>query len=520
MASNYNLIICEMFCLAAVGLASLMKESLQDVGKLWDEILTTGNDGTSLATNHRPKTPANPTLSPRETDVESVSEKSVSSMDHGRGSLMFLVRHVRTHEEVEKLKAEGYRFAEIHQVVGNIRSNMQILTPDLLDRLRRMSEPDSTADSDLRPGVYLGAFVLRARLDHNNSGGFDVLVQKDARNRLPSKLLPIQELQEWHHAFLKHLHGLTVSDILQRLRNVGNTSKTREALFSRQIFNALVEIRDGFKETIPSDTSDSSVFDNAILIPQITQLRCVADSKETAWGTNERHFTCSLICFRLVLPIHTRDNLKAYQVDPLPFFKTRQLVYPGSPQQVKFSHQIHRDVMASVLKPSPSEAVSKPKVILARMGAFRLLKKKAAKSADKAIVLQQLERSSREGLTLGTAPMSNVPHDEKSSSFGDRKDSVSSCFATDGTDLGGTSAKPLGGIMVSQQVVVDIEDRNVPAKNTGGRANLVSQQDSPYTAITIGSDAQRNAAGDDGQQLDDVFVDELFRLCISSYVAR
>lgn len=547
LVSNYNAIICEMFCLAAAGLASLMKDSILDAGKLWDEILTTGGDTSASAVmaNHRPKTPASAAASPSlgDADRDSASEKGLQtiSTDHGRGSLMFLVRHARTNDEVERLKAEGYRFAEIHQVIGNIRSNMQILTPDLLGRLTRMAELGPSVDCGYAPGVYVGAFVLRARLDHNNSGGFDVLVQKDARHRLPTRPLAVQHLQEFHRNYLKQLHGLTTAAIIQRLGGIvtGNERKSEsdEASFSQQILHALIELRDGFDQTTSSNGSKSSPFDNAVLIAQVTQLPCRAEpaskeDKNRDWDARKGQQgapTSSLICLRLVLPIHARHIFKEYQFDPLPLFRTRQLVYPGSPQQVAFSHQIHQEVMASVLQDVPLSPGSspKPRIYLGKITSLMGLKKK--NPADRsAIAMQQLERSSREGLTH--TAMSHISHDEQSSELGDRKQSAASLYGVASNDHGNMDARQLGGIMFSQQVVVGIEERGAARKDAAdgagisiapkGQINLSSQVDTSYTAVATASDGQNDGAGANGRQPETVFVDELFRLCVNGYIAR
>lgn len=543
LVSNYNTVICEMFCLAAAGLASLMKDSILDAGKLWDEILTTGGDTNS--SNHRPRTPASAAASPSLRD-DSASEKGLenSSTDHGRGSLMFLVRHARTNDEVERLKAEGYRFAEIHQVIGNIRSNMQILTPDLLGCLTRMAELGPSVDCGYAPGVYVGAFVLRARLDPNNSGGFDVLVQKDARHRLPALPITVQHLQECHRDYLKQLHGLTASAIIQRLSDGFTTSNNNEknwdeASFSKQILQALTTLRDAFNQTTGSDGLKYSPFDNAVLIPQVTQLPCRAEpaskdnDKERDGGVRKTQYasTSSLICFRLVLPIHARHTFKEYQFDPLPLFRTRQLVYPGSPQQVGFSHQIHQEVMASVLQDVPLSSpgsLPQPRLYLGKLASLVGLNKKRNHADGGAMALQQLERSSREGLTHPS--MSHISHDEQSSELGDRKQSVASLYAVASNDHSAMHARQFGGIMVSQQVVVGIEERDATRKDTANGArisvvpaeqtNLSPQIDTSYTAVATASDGKDDGSRANGQQTETVFVDELFRLCMDGYVAR
>lgn len=512
--SNYDAIICEMFCLAADRLASLMNHSILDVGRLWDEIWATGTDSGTHGSASRPKTPRSATSSLYDPDADSVLESGQHRVDHGRGSVMFLIRHVRSHEEVDKLKAVGYRFAELHQVVGNIRANMQIVAPDLLGRLRLMAEYDPELDCELKPGVHVSAFVIRARLSGNNGGGFDVLVQKQARNKLPSKQITQQSLQAWHQAYLTQLSGLTVAEIIQRFSSpVDSKLQSEGSRFSEQIVNALREMRDGFEGNEPRDKSNGSPFDDAVLLSQVIQAPCTQQATDGKHGEAvQRKSTCSLICFRLVLPVHTRDSFRDYQFDPLQFFKTRQLSLPGSKDQAEFAHQIHRDIMTSVHQLSNDQQKSTPNRLFERV--HDLVRRQGP--AEDVIPMQALDHSSREVLT-------HLSGDEKSSDVAIRKESVSSSVTADDSSFGRANAKQLGGIMVSQQVVVGVEERKAPeafANSTSPRQGHPSTQfENSYTATAFTSKGANS--GTNISALDNyIFVDELLKLSIDSYTSN
>ncbi|KAG5913530.1 hypothetical protein E4U42_001079, partial [Claviceps africana] len=154
LVDDYDTILRELFCVTAEALAVKTKETLRRAGTLWDDIFVTGE------TRARARTPV---LSTDKFSLHGLAEKGFQAHaaavpEYGRGCLMFLVRRVEGKREVERLEAAGFRFAEVHQVVGSIRSSMHIKTPDLEARLRTMStQKDRTML--LRPGVHVGMFA-------------------------------------------------------------------------------------------------------------------------------------------------------------------------------------------------------------------------------------------------------------------------------------------------------------------------------------------------------------------------
>ncbi|KJZ72787.1 hypothetical protein HIM_07862 [Hirsutella minnesotensis 3608] len=303
---NYSTILCELFCLAASSLSSRMKESLDTSGHLWDEVFTTGDncgprrqstatefDSKSELPSHRMSSSTNNS----QTDLNA----NAQSDEQGKGSLMFLVRHINGRRDMEHLEAAGFRFAELHHVLDTIHSSMQIKTRDFAARLRHMSNR-SEVNKSLTPGVHLGLFAVRARLDY---GGFDVLVQKNARNLLPSVPVALGRLEPWHKELLRSLQGLTAQVIVSKLEE-GGFGPGGGTLFARQLRDAVASLRLWIND---------SLFDEARLVPRVIRVPCAPDAEESS---------CSLIAFQTVLPIYSNLNFQNMEAIPLQFFKIRQ----------------------------------------------------------------------------------------------------------------------------------------------------------------------------------------------------
>ncbi|KAG6015181.1 hypothetical protein E4U54_004033 [Claviceps lovelessii] len=338
LVDDYDTILRELFCVTAEALASKTKESLKNVGTLWDEIFVTGETHAS---------PRRPILSTDKFSLHGLAEKgyqphAAAVQEYGRGCLMFLVRRVDAKRDVERLEAAGYRFAEVHQVVGSIRSSMHIKTPDLESRLRNMSnQKDKT--TLLSSGVHVGMFAVRARLDRT---GFDLLAQKTAKNLLPCVPLPMPALEPVHVNFLRSLGGLTLAAILVRIEKQLHFASTEEKTFATQLREAISTLRDFLGD---------EAFDQATLLPKEVELPCRGQPKSGSGSSDgesesEKPFLskCNLIAFQLVLPIHASPLAPQCEFTPLAFFKMRQLTYEGSSHHVDFSHMVHRDVASAL----------------------------------------------------------------------------------------------------------------------------------------------------------------------------
>ncbi|KAM0328462.1 hypothetical protein ACHAQA_004869 [Verticillium albo-atrum] len=549
MVTNYDVILRELFCVAAQGLAEKMKEQLTSVGILWDEILPTGGG------SERPQ------KSSHGDGSEDLAEKGIQQRKNsqfGRGSLMFLVRQVQNDRDVARLEAAGYRFAELRQVSGIIGSSMQIKCWDFESRLRSMADY-AKDESQLEPGVHLGFFGIRARV---GSYGFDVLVRQGARNLLPSIQMPLSRLEAWQLELLQELDGMTVANSAKRLEALKRMT-AREMVFASQIFDALEALR---------TCIDDSVFDEALLSPKVVTLPPRTHDGEQS--STARQQPTTMIAFRLVIPIHVKVTSPKCEFVPLNFFKIHQLVDRDGMHQLAFAQSVHRE-FAPIAQSVPLE---KPAAILhnrqrrsyrdsPRASRFRRLGRSGSSYAvdgDGNPIPTAIGRSSspthsnETGSTLKLWPgRRNSDNQSAGSSFDTPPPAYASPEAT-------PHATTFGGIMVSEEIRVEIHEagelsplpgqtqsrsRRLPrllgrnGAGAGQRYESESGSTQRATTVTSGDDSRRSVPVDgtiemktlsdvrtnnvhagaslqvsnvEAEQVSEVptFVDELFAICI------
>lgn len=529
LVDEYDTILRELFCVTADALASKTKETLAGVGTLWDEIFVTGESSRvqRLFNNDMPGS-------------QSVAEKGIqhNGQEYGRGSLMFLVRRVDSRKEVVRLEASGFRFVEVHQVASFIRSTMRIKTPDLEAHLHNMANQRDKTPM-LSPGFYVGMFAVRARLDR---GGFDVLAQKTARNLLPSVPLPVSTLDASNANFLNRLRGLPLSTILLKLQ-ADQSASPQDRMFASILRDAVSSLRDSLGD---------ETFDSATLLPKVVQLPCATSTAQGKFLSK-----CILIAFQLVLPIHATVLSPDCEFTPLNFFKMRQLTYEGSSHNTEFSHMVHRDMSSTV-----HELSSPPRRF---SGAAQVNNKLFSRAVGKvrdnlpghkrrATALVLTPTRSQEQLSKSVSHPSSIYNgDDGSFDFARKLSSASQSHSgKDSHKDQGTKLHVLGGIMVSQEVSINVqdvsdskasslhsfffffffgskyltvifetqnqEDPNAPEQQGSElklirpRADAQGKMESFYTATATGE----NGFAGQGKQDESAFVDELLALSMQA----
>lgn len=358
LIENYDIIFRELFCAAASGLAEKMKTPLTSVGILWDEILATGGGGHAqvrrrLQDDHQAADDSSfgkDTALPDGTNLSSFEDVEKGTFrqqqqiqEFGRGSLMFLVRRVENSRDIERLLAAGYRFAELHQVSGIIGATMQIRTRSVENKLRKMATYAEENDM-LEPGVHMAFFGIRARV--NNDYGFDVLARRNARNLLPSVQLPVARLDAWQINFLGQFERLTPHQIARRLDHA-KSMPPKEMMFASQLTDCIEALR-GWVE--------DSIFSEAVLCSRTVEVPCRPVTLGSSPGT------CTVITFRIVVPIHVTLESPKCEFVPLNLFKAHQLVYKHSPNHLVFSRLVHREIAPIInavpLLMAPSKAAT------------------------------------------------------------------------------------------------------------------------------------------------------------------
>lgn len=429
LVENYDVILREQFCLAASALASKTNETLTGAGVLWDEIFPTG---TSTSANTQSRS--------RRVDQ---AEKGIRRLhEYSKGLLMFLVRRIDNERSVQHLETAGYRFVEMHQAVGIIASSMQIQCPEFGKKLESMAAYKENEPTLHPPGVHLGMFAIRARLDY---GGFDVLVGKDFRNILPAVQLPLHRLEQWQIDLISRFDGLKMSTVTRRLNSKVDCSEA-ERQFRSELRSAVGELGAWLKDP---------VFEDAVLVSKVIQVPCAPVS-----GTSRS--LASLISFKLVLDIHDNARRAGFDFVPLQLFKVQQLVLEGSPERVAFAHNVHREMssfLSSVAPPTPTAAKVRHSRIVS---ALRNFSRSAAGNGGQSSGIdarKDMFATSQERLSATTShthggsfshgDLSSIDGDPKSPSF-DRDVPLENMTKTG-------KQQQYGGIMVSQQITVNVQ---------------------------------------------------------------
>ncbi|KAH7346914.1 hypothetical protein BKA65DRAFT_456864 [Rhexocercosporidium sp. MPI-PUGE-AT-0058] len=474
---DYSIIFREIFCVAAADLAEQLNEPLENIGILFDEILSTGQTTTSSKSKVL--------WNSRESSKDLESDGKVMAA-LGRGQLLFLVRRANR-REAERFAASGYRFAEIQNVAHIITRSMQINCNDLQGRLASMRE-SSSGTNILKPGVHLACFAIRASV----RGGFDVLIRKDARNELPTMQLPIDNLDSWQISFLSQLDGFSVKACLKFLKErlARQEITKREQSFAIQLYDALV----GLDEEI-----GNTFFADALLIGIPISAPCYGSG-----GDNAKPAQAALITFRIIVPIQFCAQGLKVGFTPLSFFRTQQCVYRNSPDHARFARAIHKEFGPLVNKKRLSikddgeglESGSSP-------GKFsRRLKRNVRGPLDTPRKVEGVPKAHTKTLT--------------SLRFWNRKQSSREARASPKVALDSSSeirlveTQTFGGIMVSQEVSIDIRDIEGYSRQRGGA-------DDESVGTDIGG-IQMGTTGEAMKEVDDSenFVDRLLAICIAT----
>ncbi|KAI9837624.1 MAG: hypothetical protein M1838_004784 [Thelocarpon superellum] len=324
-SEDYSVVFRELFCVAAWELADQIDEPLENLGVLYDEIMMTGTTAKSKQRRWGCLSSARPS------PVHDAEAGLRDHVIHGRGQVLFVVR--RTNKaETTRLQSHGFRFADVSNIVEKLARSMQVEREGLARRLASM-RTYSRSDPIMDRGVHLGCFAIRARV----GGGFDVLVRKARKNRLPAVKLPIALLDEWHVNFLRQANGWTVSACLAWLRSRTASQDLREQKCVVQLLDALT--------TLAADVADP-LFQDAVVVSTPVQVPCRGIQATAMPGR------ATMLAFRTILPIHTQAMNPDLEFTPLSVFRCQQHVYRNAPDHEVFARAVHRE-FAPIVEPKP-----------------------------------------------------------------------------------------------------------------------------------------------------------------------
>jgi hypothetical protein len=314
---DFDLIFKELFCIAAQKISEQIHESLDNVGVLFGDIMTTGTYITPTFLQR-----FNPFQSKTVTTESADPETGDTPHLIGKGQFFFLVRRLNK-QEASSFAATGFRFAAIQKIAHILASSMQVTKKKILNQLALLQQY-STGEKMMEPGLYIVCFSLRPTI----RTGCDVLVLKDTTNLLPFVTLPIDTIVQWQLDILSQMDGWTLLSCLKWLKANSGSGNPEDSLFCRQMHEAISKLA----AMIQDPTFGQATFScEQIMVP------CRSTTKSLAPGV------CSVFSFQIVMPPYTTPTSPQLSLVPLCFFKAQQQVYAGVADHQNFVHDLHRE---------------------------------------------------------------------------------------------------------------------------------------------------------------------------------
>ena len=432
---DYSRIFRELFCVAAEDLATQIAEPLQELGILYEDIMSTGTVSRSVKAKVL-STVRNPAGF---RDLE-------KGQMLGRGQLLFVVRQT-SKQQTAHLKAAGFRFAAPENIEEGLARSIQVTREDLSTQLIQLREY-AGKDVLLEPGIRLACLIMYPLLH----GGFQVLVHKNARHILPGVPIQISELHSSQLRMLKRMDGWPLRKCYKYLGEGEQFDTQNEYQFASQLCHAISRLK------------------NLLDVPFIDDVRLTARPLPVPCRNPDDSQTpgqAMIIAFRLVTDIHdNKPPNDATTFVPLRFFMTQQQVAQDMPNQEMFAHKIQRDFPSPSLDGRSSDTPS-------------ISKRRQSKTLPP--VLSRIPRQLRSTMPSPTSPRWNLPYASRTSnSHLIRSDSTSEKDFSQWETC--NSSQSNGGIHVSNDITVEVSER--PGTGNSSHVEMADLGVSSQVAVT------------------------------------
>ena len=400
--SSYPTTFRELFCVTAQEIARTLDTRLQDLGSLYEDVLTTGTLLNRSLWNHGNKTIMAADVVATPGDVEA---GFVNPILFGKGQMLVLTRKVGT-EETNRLQNNGYRFATVDQIRDPLARSLQISRDDLNNLIKRLQ-----ISADRRPwvpakGTYLASFLLQPSPVMK---GLDVIVDKATPDRLPVVRLTSEEMGISEIRVLSHFNGLTLDECLARINQ--HTGIGSDNVFLEKFRNKILELT--------REVSESALH-QAIFSAQ------PLDALHGMNGQNEKR-DATVFAFCGIREVYQQNlQSKSLRYVPLSFFKTQQRIYPGCPDHAILAHKNHKEFSSLLTAAAVTqETAALPARPSSKWGLWPFVRQ-VSTSSETTLHPDSSSERGLVGITQYAQP-----------------------------EMTNASTHPLGGIMVSQEVVID-----------------------------------------------------------------
>ncbi|KAL4802348.1 hypothetical protein BDV18DRAFT_65422 [Aspergillus unguis] len=325
------------FCVAAYDLANQVRQPLDDLGMLYDDVLTTSIPSSRIS-----------------------RAAGYSTLRAGKGQLIFTVRQLRK-QESSRLAASGFRFATLDNVTTLLANRMNVSSEALETHLKDMRD-FAASSRNFEPGVHLVSFITRPTVRDR----FEVLTAKGASNPLPSRTLQTTRLQKPHLELISYMEGWPIQICIDWLLKSEKAQSYEEiSEFREELTRAMATLA----IALPSDLNSASRFSSRPFTAPCRSTR-ISDGK-----------TCTLLAFYTVGSLSTRVINPDYTFMPLRLFRIQQQVNSGATDVDGLARELSKGLLYSTARSNSyteSESAPTTRSLLSLLPSRKRLSKRTA----------------------------------------------------------------------------------------------------------------------------------------------
>jgi NO-binding membrane sensor protein with MHYT domain len=369
--SSYSATFRELFCVTAHEIAKTLDTSLQNLGCLYEDVLTTGTVmNRAIWTGNY----GNKTIMAADVATKDLEAGAVNPILFGRGQMLVLTKKVDT-SEAHRLHNLGYGFASIEQVSDHLARSLQIPRDDLENLVGRLQAFSERQLSLPKKGTYIGSFLVQPK---PGMGGMDIIVPRATPSQIPMVKLSSDELDSRQLSILAAFNGLTLDDCLMQIKQ-RSASDSEDDVFLDKFRNRILELL----KDCPEETLHRAIFSSQ----PIDMMHGQAETSQA---------TIFAFCGIKEIYVQSLQSLTLKTI-PLSFFQTYLRSQPDCADHAILAQKNHKEF--SSLRRVPSITKMAPK---SRGGRWtRNLRSKKSNSTD---LSWRTDTCSEKGLVQCTEP--------------------------------------------------------------------------------------------------------------------
>lgn len=306
LQTDFDTLFKQLFCVTAQELSDELRLPLQDLGTLYDDVLSTAIPVSRLS-----------------------RAMGRSSLRTGKGQMMFSVRQLNKIESA-RLSSQGFRFATIEHVTGTLSRRIHVPEASLIHTLRDMRDYAST-NRGFEEGVHLISYVMRPTVhDH-----FEILTTKGVGNPLPSITLPMKQLEPQHLQLLFQMEGWSMNACIKYLLSDASSRAFPNLTdFRSQLTQSIISL----SKTLPEDMR---------MAAQLSARPLTAPCRSQPSNPEQSFQNCTLLTFCVVGTLDTQVPNPDYTWTPFRLFRVQQQVNEALADRESFARELGQELFCT-----------------------------------------------------------------------------------------------------------------------------------------------------------------------------